>query len=198
MFTVFPSYSENQAARIDEEVKKIIDMCQKETEKILTKNKSKLLTMAEVLMEKETIYAEEVDLIISGKSKQEVINYIDNKDKKTSENKDTSDGDKIQEKSEEIEKKENKNSADYVDNLIKTAEKRLQDMDNIKQEENAELKDTHQNVSHETETKKTTRTKSAAKKTKTKSGTTKTANSRSTTGTKKAASTEAKTESKSV
>ena len=40
--------------------------------------------MADVLIEKETIYAEEVDMILAGKSKEEVIEYIDNKDKKKS------------------------------------------------------------------------------------------------------------------
>ena len=49
------SYSENQAAMIDAEVKKIIDSCQKETEKILKTNESKLMAMAHVLLEKETI-----------------------------------------------------------------------------------------------------------------------------------------------
>ncbi len=75
------AYSENQAAKIDEEVKKIIDSCQKTTESILSKNKAKLLAMADVLMEKETIYAEEIDMIIAGKSKDEVVEYIDNKNK---------------------------------------------------------------------------------------------------------------------
>ncbi len=75
-------YSDYQAQKIDDEVKKIIDMCQKETEKLLKQNKNKLLTMAEVLLEKETIYAEEVDLILAGKSKKQIIEYIENKDKK--------------------------------------------------------------------------------------------------------------------
>ena len=79
------AYSENQASIIDKEVKKIIDYCQKETENILNKNKENILTMANVLLEKETIYEEEVDLIVSGKTKDEVINYIENKDKKNKE-----------------------------------------------------------------------------------------------------------------
>ena len=78
------SYSEAQAAKIDAEVKKIIDKCQKDTEKLLNNNKKKLLTMADVLIEKETIYAEEVDMILAGKSKEEIIEYIENKDKKKS------------------------------------------------------------------------------------------------------------------
>ena len=76
------SYSENQAARIDAEIKKIIDACEKEVEKLLKNNKDKLLTMANVLVEKETIYAEEVDLILNGKTKEEIIAYIENKDNK--------------------------------------------------------------------------------------------------------------------
>jgi len=75
------AYSENQAAKIDAEIKKIIDLCQKETENILTKNKEKMLVMADVLLEKETIYEEEIDLILAGKTKEEVIEYIENKDK---------------------------------------------------------------------------------------------------------------------
>lgn len=73
-------YSENQASVIDQEVKNIIDMCQKETEKILKANKKKLMTMANVLLEKETIYSEEIDMILKGKSKDDVIKYIESKD----------------------------------------------------------------------------------------------------------------------
>jgi len=73
-------YSENQASVIDQEVKNIIDMCQKETEKILKANKKKLMTMANVLIEKETIYSEEIDMILKGKSKDDVIKYIESKD----------------------------------------------------------------------------------------------------------------------
>ncbi len=109
------SYSENQAALIDSEVKKIIEMCQKETEKILKTHKDKLLTMADVLIEKETIYAEEVDLIVKGKSKEEVLQHIDNKDKKetTSE---TENKEKIAENNDKTVKS--------VDDLLKEAENR--------------------------------------------------------------------------
>ncbi len=109
-------YSENQAAKIDEEVKKIIDMCAKETERILTKNKSELLTMADVLIEKETIYAEEVDMIISGKSKEEIIEHIDKKDK-----------------TEEV-KPEEKVEETSTDGLLKTISK----VENIEKENSTE------------------------------------------------------------
>ncbi len=135
-------YSENQAALIDEEIKKIIDFCAKETERILTENKDKLLTMANVLLEKETIYAEEVDMIIDGKSKEEVIAYIDSKDKKDEENKKPENN--IEEKVNASEETKTENSAevqktaeDLINNLIKIAENREKEQENKeKTEEN--------------------------------------------------------------
>ena len=42
--------------------------------------------MARVLIERETIYAEEVDLLMEGKSYSEVMKYMDEVDDKRSEN----------------------------------------------------------------------------------------------------------------
>ena len=124
-------YSENQAAKIDTEVKKIIDMCAKETERILKENKSKLLTMADVLIEKETIYAEEVDMIISGKTKEEVISHINDKDKKVDE------------------KPEQKIEETTTDNLLKTISK-VENLEEEKSQENkekiAENKEKNENI----------------------------------------------------
>mgnify|MGYP002522781347 CR=1 FL=1 len=109
-------YSENQGKIIDEEIKKIIDYCQKETTRILTEYKDALMTMVNVLMERETIYTEEVEMIINGKSKEEVIEYIDQKDKS---HKAVS--------SKENSSKENSNSdssSSFIDALLKTAETR--------------------------------------------------------------------------
>ena len=120
-------YSENQAAIIDKEVKKIIDSCQKETERILTENKDMLMTMANVLIEKETIYAEEVDMIIQGKSKEEILQYIDNKDQKSdsSENKITEENSqKNNEENQEKNAKNTENNLKSVDEILKEAEKR--------------------------------------------------------------------------
>lgn len=181
-------YSENQAAKIDAEVKKIIDFCAKETEKLLTKHKDSLLTMANVLIEKETIYAEEVDMIISGKSKEEVVAYIDSKDKKDDENKtqkteenveqtttdallETIEGvEKIsEEKSEENQEKIAKNTQEIVktvDELLKEAEKREKELAE-KEQKNSEK--TEEKVEEKTETeevkKPAKRTASSTKKT---------------------------------
>ena len=134
-------YSENQASIIDVEVKKIIDMCQKETEKLLTKNKDKLLTMANVLLEKETIYAEEVDMIIDGKSKEDVIKYIDDKYKKDKKTDDV-ENEKLQNNEKNSEKMD-KNSQNIVENLLKVAEER-------EQKANSEIKDGNNSIDTKT------------------------------------------------
>ena len=170
-------YSENQAAIVDAEVKKIIDACQKETEKLLTKHKDKLLTMANVLLEKETIYEEEVDLIISGKNKDEIIAFIDGKDKKPED----VDGNVSQENSEEkTAKNEEKitenteKTTKSVDELLKEAEARetaiLEKEEKVEQqaEEKSEVKE---DSKPQTKAKKTAKAK-AEEQTETKPKTT--------------------------
>jgi len=73
-------YSEATASQIDAEIKKILDDCAKKAEEILTQNRSKLETMVEMLLEKETIYQDEVDLIMQGKTKEQVLQEIASKD----------------------------------------------------------------------------------------------------------------------
>lgn len=77
------NYSEKTASEIDSEVRKIIDTCYKKAVKILKDNDSILNTMAEVLLDKETIYQDEVEMILQGKSKAEVTAFMEENDKKT-------------------------------------------------------------------------------------------------------------------
>lgn len=51
-----PQYSDEMAAKIDDEVKKIMDSCHDNAKKILLEHKKQLDRVAEVLLEKETIY----------------------------------------------------------------------------------------------------------------------------------------------
>ncbi|MEK7085615.1 MAG: cell division protein FtsH, partial [Patescibacteria group bacterium] len=53
------NYSEESAAKIDELVKKIIDKSHKRTKEIITKYKSLIVTIADELIKKETINADE-------------------------------------------------------------------------------------------------------------------------------------------
>ena len=59
------SYSEDTAALIDEEVKRIIDSAYTRVKEILTENMSKLLHIADVLMEKEKIEGEEFEALMA-------------------------------------------------------------------------------------------------------------------------------------
>ncbi len=164
------SVSENQASRIDSEIKKIIDLCQKETEKILKANESKLKTMADVLIEKETIYAEEVDMIVSGKNKDEVLDYIENKDKKPTDNTEN----KTEQKSEEINEKiaENtQNNVKSVDEIIKEAEKREKDLSKKKEELTKTEEKSETIKTKETKPKTTAKTTTSAKNSTKKSST---------------------------
>ncbi|MBO4570028.1 MAG: hypothetical protein J5689_02310, partial [Clostridia bacterium] len=73
------NYNEQDAALIDAEIKKIMDSCAKKAEEILSKHKPEIETMVSVLLEKETIYSDEINMIIEGKTKEEVIAFIDSK-----------------------------------------------------------------------------------------------------------------------
>ncbi len=77
------NYSEKTASDIDSEIRKIIDECYKKATKILKENNAVLHTMAEVLLEKETIYQNEVEMIINGKAKEDIIALMEENDKKT-------------------------------------------------------------------------------------------------------------------
>ncbi len=104
------NYSEKQAAIIDEEVSKIISECQKKALQLLEKNKKIVNNMVELLLQKETIYSDEIDLIIAGKTVKTVIKFIENKNKK-----------------EEPKKTETVKEQNFADELIKKAEAKKQE-----------------------------------------------------------------------
>ena len=80
------SYSEETAGIIDEEVHKIIEAAHERAVKLLTENRKVLDNMARVLVERETIYTEEVDMLIAGSTVDEVYSYMDKYEKAEAEN----------------------------------------------------------------------------------------------------------------
>lgn len=70
-------YSEETAKLIDDEVREIISTQHERARKLLSENRTVLDNMARVLIERETIYTEEVDMLLEGKSYTEVIAYMD-------------------------------------------------------------------------------------------------------------------------
>ena len=80
------SYSEETAGVIDEEVHKIIESAHERAVKLLTENRKVLDNMARVLVERETIYSDEVDMLLEGKTPDEVYALMDAKEKMAEEN----------------------------------------------------------------------------------------------------------------
>mgnify|MGYP005780545935 FL=1 len=80
------SYSEETAGIIDEEVHKIIETAHARAVELLTSNRKVLDNMARVLVERETIYTDEVDMLLDGASVEDVYRYMDTKEKAAEEN----------------------------------------------------------------------------------------------------------------
>ena len=74
------AYSDETAKTIDEEIRRIITTAHERAVKFLTEKRAILDNMARVLIERETIYTEEVDLLMEGKDYKEVIDYMDKHD----------------------------------------------------------------------------------------------------------------------
>ena len=70
------TYSESYAEKIDRSISEILSAAEKEAEKLLTTSKKIVANMVEVLLQKETIYSDEVDLLMNKKSAKFVIDAI--------------------------------------------------------------------------------------------------------------------------
>ncbi len=74
------TYSEETAGLIDEEVKAIVSKAYARAKKLLTENRAILDNMARVLVERETIYTAEVDMLMKGSDWNEVLSYMESHD----------------------------------------------------------------------------------------------------------------------
>ena len=70
-------YSQETAATIDGEIRRLISEAHERAVNLLKENRSILDNMSRVLVEKETIYTEEVKMLMCGASYQEVIDFMD-------------------------------------------------------------------------------------------------------------------------
>ena len=75
------NYSDDVAAQIDVEVKKILDAQYKVAIETIKANREVLDKMVRILFEKETIYEDEVDMLFDGKSVEEILQATANKEK---------------------------------------------------------------------------------------------------------------------
>ena len=76
------SYSEELGGVIDEEIKSIIDNCYTRALDLLRQHRAVMENMVKVLFAKDTIYTDEVEMLFEGKSADEVIAAIDERQAK--------------------------------------------------------------------------------------------------------------------
>ena len=79
------NYSDKVASIIDEEIKQIIENNYKRAYECLMSHREVLDNMVKLLFERETIYSDEVDMLMDGVSLEEINKYIDEKNAKQEE-----------------------------------------------------------------------------------------------------------------
>ena len=79
-------YSQETAAAIDAEIRRLITEAHERATKLLKENRSILDNMSRVLVEKETIYTEEVAMLMKGASYKEVVEAMDSRESVRKEN----------------------------------------------------------------------------------------------------------------
>ena len=80
------SYSDKTASIIDEEVRSIVENGLKKARELLSKNRKLLDNMARLLVERETIFTEEVDMLMDGKDVEEIMQFMDKNESTLSKN----------------------------------------------------------------------------------------------------------------
>ena len=78
-------FSEKLASEADDEVRNILDYNYKRAKKILLENIDLLKEMSQLLLERETIYREEIDLLCAGKKSDEIVAEMEKRDKERKE-----------------------------------------------------------------------------------------------------------------
>jgi len=84
-YQVQNQYSDATARIIDDEVKAILDKCYSKAKKMLESKRDLLERMTQLLLVEETIYSEEVDDLIAGKSSEEITQRLHAKEQKRKE-----------------------------------------------------------------------------------------------------------------
>ena len=134
-------YSEDLANKIDVEVKTIIDKAHKQATDILKSKKDVVEKVRDILLEKETIYKEEFEMLYSGASVEDVKLAIDKKEEEKR---------AIQEKAkkeaiEEHKTRDIKQRVETAEALAKAGVITKQDLENIKREAEKEMANLNKN-----------------------------------------------------
>ena len=138
-------YSENLAKEIDVEIKSIIDTAHKKAYEILSKRKDVIEKVRDILLNKETIYKEEFEMLYAGASVEEVEFEIDKKEEEKR---------AIQEKAkqEAIEERKNRDIKQRVETAValeKAGVITKEDLENIKKETEREFNEFKEKIEKE-------------------------------------------------
>ncbi len=128
-------YSQELASKIDAEVKSIIDTAHKRALDILSKKKDVLDKVERILLDKETIYREEFEMLFNGASVEDVEIAIDKKEQEKREYQERAKREALEEKKT----REIKTRIENAEALARVGVITKQDLENIKKEAEKEL-----------------------------------------------------------
>lgn len=134
-------YGQELATKIDVEVKNIIDAAYSKAKEILVSKKEIISNVEQILLNKETIYKEEFEMIFNGASVEEVEAAIDKKEKEKREYQERA----KQQAMEEHKSRDLKSRLSTAEALVKAGVISKQDYEKIKQDVEAEFNNLKQN-----------------------------------------------------
>ena len=129
------AYSQELAYTIDQEIKKIIDEAHARAKQILESKKDVLLKVEQILLDKETIYKEEFEMLFNGASVEEVENAIDKKEQEKREYQERAKREAL----EEHKTRDIRSRIETAEALAKAGVISKQDLENIKREAEKEF-----------------------------------------------------------
>lgn len=134
------SYGQEMASKIDAEVKAIIDKAHKKALDILKNRKEVLEKVERILLNKETIYKEEFEMLFNGATVEEVEASIDKKEQEKKEYQEKAKKEAI----EEHKNRDIKTRLETAEALAKAGVISKQDLENIKKEAEKEFEKLNQ------------------------------------------------------
>ena len=134
------SYSQEMASKIDKEVKSIIETAHKRALEILKNRKDVLEKVEKILLNKETIYKDEFEMLFNGASVEEVEEAIDKKEQEKKEYQEQAKKEAI----EEHKTRDIKTRLETAEALAKAGVISKQDLENIKKEAEKEFEKLNQ------------------------------------------------------
>ena len=123
-------FSEKLAGVADDEIMSILNSNYKRAKDVLTEKIEILHEMAKLLLARETIYKEEVDMVMAGKKTEEIVSFMEEKEKKQKQKEA-----RIRAEKSRIEQLENfKKKIAEGENLVRMGIISQEELDNLKKE----------------------------------------------------------------